>query len=384
MSGRLRDGVFSMILPETWSVSPGIDRFQPAQFVDPGRAEAGLLVLDRVAGNHRHGHRGGVPAARRKPAEMGLGGGFVGQMERLRVVFARELEHFLAGHLIRAELGLRADLQILEIDHRRRIAAPPLGASAKARYQCAWQRQAPIGRWHPRLIEAAMALNENRLDVAERLLKPHLKDDPFDVAAIRMLAELAARIGRWRDSENLLRRAVELAPDWTAARANLAMLLGRMGRPAEAMELLDEIFADEPDDVGHWNLKARRSPASAISRRRIKVYEEVLERAPQSAWLVDQLRPHAEDGGRLAEGIDAYRQAIAIQAALGEAWWSLANLKTVKFDEADIAAMGAALNRRTSATRIVSTSISRSARRCTTPAALTRPSTIIRRPTHCA
>ena len=43
-----------------------------------------------------------------------------------------------------------------------------------------------------------MALNENRLDVAERILKPHLKEDPFDAAAIRMLAELAARIGRLR------------------------------------------------------------------------------------------------------------------------------------------------------------------------------------------
>ena len=107
----------------------------------------------------------------------------------------------------------------------------------------------PVGtHWHPRLIEAAMALNENRLDIAERLLKPHLKEDPFDAAAIRMLAELAARIGRWQDAENLLRRAVELAPGWTAAKANLALVLGRMGRPAEAMELLDEVFAVEPDE----------------------------------------------------------------------------------------------------------------------------------------
>ena len=47
--------------------------------------------------------------------------------------------------------------------------------------------EAPVGSvWHPRLIEAAMALNENRLDLAERLLKPHLKEDPFDAAAIRI------------------------------------------------------------------------------------------------------------------------------------------------------------------------------------------------------
>src|SRR5690348_11428362 len=115
----------------------------------------------------------------------------------------------------------------------------------------------PVGaRWHPRLIEAAMALNENRLDVAERLLKPHLKEDPFDAAAIRMLAELAGRIGRWKDAENLLRRAVELAPGWAAAKANLALVLGRMGRPAEALELLDGIFREEPEDLDHWNLKA--------------------------------------------------------------------------------------------------------------------------------
>ena len=94
----------------------GIDRLEPAQFVDPGRAEPGLLVVDDMAGDHRHGHRRGVPAARREPPEMGLGGGLVGQMERLRVVFARELEHFLAGHLIGAELGLGADFQVFEID----------------------------------------------------------------------------------------------------------------------------------------------------------------------------------------------------------------------------------------------------------------------------
>src|SRR5512135_639778 len=86
--------------------------------------------------------------------------------------------------------------------------------------------QAPLpGRYDPRLIEAALALNENRLEIAERILKPYLKEDPFDAAAIRMLAELAARIGRIGDAENLLRRAVELAPGWAAPKANLALVL---------------------------------------------------------------------------------------------------------------------------------------------------------------
>ena len=188
-----------------------------------------------------------------------------------------------------------------------------------------------------------MALNENRLDVAERILKPYLKDDPFDAAAIRMLAELAARIGRWRDAENLLRRAVELAPGWTAAKANLALALGRMGRPAEAIELLDEIFAEEPEELSHWNLKAATLGRLGDFEQAIQLYEGVLERSPKQPRLWLSYGHMLKTVGRQAEGIAAYRKAIELKPTLGEAWWSLANLKTVKFAEADLSAMQQAL-----------------------------------------
>ncbi len=197
--------------------------------------------------------------------------------------------------------------------------------------------------FHPRLIEAAIAMNENRLDVAERILKPHLNEDPFDAKAIRMLAELAARIGRWRDAENLLRRAVEIAPAWTTARANLALVLGRMGRPAEALELLDGVFADEPEGLSHWNLKAATLGRLGEFEGAMALYEEVLERAPKQPKVWMSYGHMLKTVGRQQEGIAAYRKALELRPALGEAWWSLANLKTVKFDEADVAAMASAL-----------------------------------------
>lgn len=188
-----------------------------------------------------------------------------------------------------------------------------------------------------------MALNENRLEIAERILKPYLKEDPFDAAAIRMLAELAARIGRVRDAEHLLRRAVELAPGWTAARANLATLLGRMGRPAEAMDLLDDIFAEEPEDLSHWNLKAATLGRLGDFEEAITIYKDVLAEDPNCPRVLVSYAHMLKTIGRLQEGIAAYRKAITLNPLLGDAWWGLANLKTVKFNDADIEAMDAAL-----------------------------------------
>ena len=198
-------------------------------------------------------------------------------------------------------------------------------------------------RYDPRLIEAAAALNENRLEIAERILKPYLKDDPFDARAIRMLAELAARIGRVRDAEHLLRRAIEVAPGWVAPKANLAMLLGRVGRPGEAMDLLDDIFAEEPEDLGHWNLKAATLARLGNFDEGIAMYEMVLAQSPDRPKVWMSYAHMLKTVARLDEGILAYRKAIELQPTLGEAWWSLANLKTVKFTSEDVASMERAL-----------------------------------------
>ena len=200
-------------------------------------------------------------------------------------------------------------------------------------------------RWHPRLIQAAAALHENRLDVAERLLKPHLKEDPFDVRAMRMLAELAARLGRWRDAESLLRRALEVSPEFNAARANLALILGRTGRPAEALELLDQLFETESETVGNLTLRAATLGRLGNFEEGIRLYEAVIEKTPNQPRLWLSYGHMLKTIGRQGEGVGAYRKAIELNPALGEAWWSLANLKTVRFGPEDIDQMQKALER---------------------------------------
>jgi len=200
-----------------------------------------------------------------------------------------------------------------------------------------------LGQYPPRLIEAALAMNDNDLPRAEPLLRAHLKEDPFDVAAIRMFAELAGRIGRNRDAETLLRRALELSPGFTAARANLALVLYRLNRPAEAIEELNQVVAQEPDNAGFANLQAATLGRLGDFGDAIAVYDRVLAQAPNQPRVWMSYGHMLKTVGRLEEGIAAYRRALAIMPTLGEVWWSLANLKTVRFSDEDIAAMEAAL-----------------------------------------
>ncbi|RVT43621.1 tetratricopeptide repeat-containing sulfotransferase family protein [Sphingobium algorifonticola] len=196
----------------------------------------------------------------------------------------------------------------------------------------------------PQMLAAAQALLANELHVAEPILKGRLKSDPTDCAAIRMLAELAARIGRLPDAENLLRRALELAPGFGAARANLATVLYKQNRYGEAVEQLDKILSEEPDNAAHRNLKAAALGRIGGYDEAIALYAELIDRFPDHAKLHMSHGHILKTVGRQEDSIAAYRQALRVQPGLGEVWWSLANLKTVRFDVADVAAMEAALD----------------------------------------
>lgn len=197
------------------------------------------------------------------------------------------------------------------------------------------------------LMQAAAFLAENRLSEAEPLIKLHLKQNPFDVAAIRMLAELAARIGRFKDSETLLRRALELSPDFGAARANLATVLYRQNRSNEAIAELDHLINIDPENIAHTNLKAASLGKIGEFEEAISLYEKVLEQAPKQPRLWMSYGHMLKTVGRTQDGIVAYRQALEITPHLGEVWWSLANLKTVRFSKDDVQKMQEALSLQT-------------------------------------
>jgi tetratricopeptide (TPR) repeat protein len=200
-------------------------------------------------------------------------------------------------------------------------------------------------RHDPELLAAATALVDNRIPEAEQLLRTRLRAQPTDVAAIRMFAEVAARLGRYGDAGTLLTRCLELAPSFHAARHNLAVVLHRQGRPAEALHEVQQLLAIEAENPAYLNLRAALLARIGDYANSLEIYEDILKRHPDQARLWMSYGHALKTVGREADSIEAYRRGIALLPQLGEAWWSLANLKTFRFAPQEIATMRAQLQR---------------------------------------
>ncbi len=205
----------------------------------------------------------------------------------------------------------------------------------------AYLRHVKASTRNPALLQAAGAMVKKDLPRAEALLKAHLMKAPTDVPAIRMLAEVAGRYGRDDDALKLLERCIELAPSFAPALYNYAMLLNRRNDSARALPIMERLLAAEPRHPAYRNFLAVLLARLGDYARASAIYGELLREYPGHARVWLSYGHTLKTEGRLQEGIDAYRRSIALEPAFGEAWWSLANLKTFRFEAAEIAAMEA-------------------------------------------
>jgi tetratricopeptide (TPR) repeat protein len=243
------------------------------------------------------------------------------------------------GELAVSELRRAADLDPDMPDAWRSLADYLAAIGDEAGAERARGRFLRASARDPRLLAAGAALCENRIPEAETLLRQHLQEHPTDIAAIRMFAEVAARLGRYLDAENLLARCLELAPGFEGARHNYAVALMRQGKNAAALQQIERLLASDPRNPSYRSLHAAALGAIGEYERAIGVYGGIVEEFPAQAKLWMSFGHALKTAGRSAEGIAAYRRTVELEPGLGEAWWSLANLKTYRFSDADVALM---------------------------------------------
>lgn len=197
----------------------------------------------------------------------------------------------------------------------------------------------------PALKGAAQALFDGDLPRAERLLRDHIAARPADGAAVQLLAEVFARLGRYGDAEILLERLLAAAPDFDGARFAYADALFRQQKGAEAVPHIRRLLDQSPTDPAYRNLMAAALGLTGEDEQAIAIYEGLLADYPRQpkAWLN---YGHAlRTVGRRDDAVAAYQRCIGLAPSLGDAYWSLANLKVAAFAADQVAAMAAQLER---------------------------------------
>jgi tetratricopeptide (TPR) repeat protein len=251
------------------------------------------------------------------------------------VALGRAEQRDAAIPALRRAVALRPDMP----DAWRALGDQLTATGDSAGADAAYSQHIRASTKDPRLLTAAAALCENQIPQAEALLRTHLKKFPTDVAALRMLAEVAARLRRLEDAETLLVRCLELAPSFAAARHNYAIVLHRQNKPTAALRQIDGLLAADAHNPSYQNLKAAILARVGEHEQSIEIYSELLASHPRQPKIWMTYGHALKTQGRESDSIAAYQRSIELLPHLGEAYWSLANLKTVRFTPAQLAAM---------------------------------------------
>ena len=198
---------------------------------------------------------------------------------------------------------------------------------------------------NPDLSAAATALFEGRLGEAERLLRGRLTAVPGDADAMRMLAETVARLGRFVEAEALLARCLQLEPGFDGARFDYADVLFRQQKGAQALQQIEPLLAADPGAPAYRNLAAACFGLVGDYGRSIALYEGLLADYPKQPRIWLNYGHALRTVRRSGEAADAYERCIALAPGLGDAYWSLANLKVATFSDSQTSAMRAQLQR---------------------------------------
>jgi len=167
--------------------------------------------------------------------------------------------------------------------------------------------------------------------------------DLNDPAAMRLLADVGMGLERHAAVAALLRRALAIAPGFAPARLHLALALHLLDDDQAALDAIDPLVDASPRAVMPLALRAAIRMKLGLEQAASEDFAAALALAPDDAALWHGQGHALRALGLQAAAVEAYRQAIAMRPAFGEAWWSLANLKTWRFAGGDVSRMKAAL-----------------------------------------
>jgi tetratricopeptide (TPR) repeat protein len=191
------------------------------------------------------------------------------------------------------------------------------------------------------VVTAASMLADGEIHEAERVVRQFLRSHVDHVEAMRLLAHIGMKLDVLDDAEFLLESVLLFAPRYHLARYDYATVLVKRHRHAKALEQVLRLLAVEPGNRSYRILHATICVGLGNHDAALRSYRALAAEAPQAAELHLSIAHALKTVGKQEESIASYHTAAAVKPSYGDAYWSLANLKTYRFTDEEIARMRA-------------------------------------------
>lgn len=213
--------------------------------------------------------------------------------------------------------------------------------------QLAAQHFAYLTSLPPPVLQAKVLFADGELDVAEQLVRRFLLETGNHPEAMRVLAQIGHARNVFDDAEALYEGVLTLIPDYHEARREYVQVLIARHKFPQAREALAPLLARDPANHAYRIQAATIMVGLGDFEAVIPEYRAMIGEVPGSGpdarvrradlnlWLGHALKTV----GKTEESIHAYMAATAERPDFGDAWWSLANLKTYRFADESIAVM---------------------------------------------
>ncbi|HXC11178.1 MAG TPA: sulfotransferase [Steroidobacteraceae bacterium] len=195
------------------------------------------------------------------------------------------------------------------------------------------------------VITATGLFSDGDLVAAEKIIRAFLLANGDHIEAMRLLARIGAALEVFDDAELLLAAVLERVPSYVAARHDYATVLLGRHKYQQALVQLEKLLGADPANRQYRTLQAAAMVGLGDHARAIALYRDLVRGAPPGSPAADlhlSIAHSLKTLGRGTEAIDEYRAAARERPDFGDAYWSLANLKTYRFTDAELASMRAA------------------------------------------
>ena len=195
------------------------------------------------------------------------------------------------------------------------------------------------------LLFISQILNEGKLGIAEEKCREFLKQYPTNTYAMSLLSDIADRLGYFDDAEFLLESAVKLSPSDGELRMKYAMILRKKQKFAKTMEQVNILCEKFPENLSYQAQKASEIMQNGDHKGAIDLFDDILKKNPYNFSILTS-KGHAQKTlGESDRAIKSYQTAYQVKQDHGEAFFSLANLKTYEFSKNELNIMRGQLQR---------------------------------------